>query len=360
MDLQQLGWNSFFEAHFNETAREGSIAARVICEQKQLYTISTQFGELGARVSGKLMHTASSRADFPAVGDWLAVSPRPEERKATINAILPRRSKFCRKVVSTKTEEQVVAANVDTVFLVSGLGANYNLRRIERYLTLAWDSGASPVILLNKADLCPDVDTAISDVEDVAPGVAVHAISALEKTGLEKIAGHLGEGRTGAVLGSSGVGKSTLINSLVGREVLETGAVRSADGKGRHVTSTRELVMIPSGGMMIDTPGMRELQLWAEEDSLQGSFEDIEELAQTCRFGDCGHETEPGCAIREAIERGELDEGRYGSYLKLQKEIMLLSMRKGERARIKETRFKEIAKWYRKRKKLDPKRRDRS
>jgi len=358
MDLQQLGWNPFFEAHFNETARDGSIAARVICEQKQLYTVSTEFGEMEARVSGKLIHTASSRADFPAVGDWVVVAPRPEERKATIQAILPRRSKFCRKVVSTRTEEQVVAANVDTVFLVSGLGANFNLRRIERYLTLAWDSGASPVILLNKADLCPDVETAISDVGEVAPGVPVYAVSALEKTGLETIAGHLGEGRTGAVLGSSGVGKSTLINSLVGREVLETGAVRPADGKGRHVTSTRELVMIPSGGMMIDTPGMRELQLWAEEDSLHGSFEDIEGLAGACRFRDCSHEAEPGCAIREAIEKGELDEGRYRSYLKLQKEIMLLSMRKEQRARIKETRFKEIAKWSRQWKKIDPKGRD--
>jgi ribosome biogenesis GTPase len=171
------------------------------------------------------------------------------------------------------------------------------------------------------------------------------------------IAGHLGEGLTGAVLGSSGVGKSTLINSLVGREILETGAVRSADGKGRHVTSTRELVMIPSGGMMIDTPGMRELQLWAEEDSLQGSFEDIEELAGSCRFRDCSHETEPGCAIREAIEKGSLDEGRYRSYMKLQKEIMLLSMRKEQRARLKETRFKEIAKWQKQWKKMDPKRR---
>ncbi len=358
MDLKQLGWNSFFEAHFNETARQGSIAARVICEQRQLYTIRTQFGELGARVSGKLIHTASSRADFPAVGDWVAVIPRPEERKATVHAILPRRTKFCRKVASARTEEQVVAANVDTVFLVSGLGSNFNLRRIERYLTLAWDSGATPVILLNKADLCPDIELSVADVESVAPGVPVHAISALERIGLGKITDHLGEGQTGAVLGSSGVGKSTLINSLVGREILETGAVRSVDGKGRHVTSTRELVMIPSGGMMIDTPGMRELQLWAEEESLQGSFTDIEGLAETCRFRDCSHETEPGCAIREAIERGEIDEGRYRSYLKLQKEIMLLSMRKEQRARLKETRFKDIAKWFKQRKKLDPKRWD--
>jgi len=358
MDLKQLGWNSFFEGHFNDAARKGSIAARVICEQKQLYTIGTRFGELEARVSGRLMHTASSRADFPAVGDWVAVMPRLEERKATVHSILPRRSKFCRKVASVRTEEQVVAANVDTVFLVSGLGNNFNLRRIERYLTLAWDSGARPVILLNKADLCPDVEAAVLGVESVAPGVPVHAVSALERTGLEGITGHLGEGETGAVLGSSGVGKSTLINSLVGRGILETGEVRSADGKGRHVTTKRQLVMIPSGGMMIDTPGMRELQLWAEEESLQGSFEDIEELAGTCRFRDCSHQAEPGCAIREAIERGEIDESRYRSYLKLQKEIMLLSIRKEQRARLKETRFKEIAKWIKQRKKLDPKRWD--
>ncbi len=196
----------------------------------------------------------------------------------------------------------------------------------------------------------------MTEVESIAPGVPVHATSALEGTGLEGITCHLGEGKTGAVLGSSGVGKSTLINSLLGQDLLDTGEVRRGDGKGRHVTSTRQLVMLPSGGMMIDTPGMRELQLWAEEESLHGSFDDIEELAGTCRFRDCSHETEPGCAVTEAIKRGELDESRYRSYLKLQKEIMLLSMRKEQRARIKDARFKEIAKWIKQHKKIDPKR----
>jgi ribosome biogenesis GTPase len=357
MHLSKLGWDSFFEAHFKEVAGHGSVPARVACEQRQFYTVYTEFGEMGARVAGRIMHKASSRADFPAVGDWVAVRPRLEERQATIHAVLPRKSMFSRKVATAKTEEQVVAANVDTVFLVSALGFDFNLRRIERYLTLAWESGAKPVIVLNKADLCPDVDARLAEVEGVAMGVPVHAVSALEGSGLDGISAYLPEGKSGAALGSSGVGKSTIINGLLGRELLETGDVRQADGKGRHVTSTRQLVPLPSGGFMIDTPGMRELQLWADEESLQESFDDVDELARSCRFRDCGHDSEPGCAVREALEGGRLDESRFKSYLKLQKELTILSMRKDQRARIKEARFKEISKWSKQLKKHDPKRR---
>jgi ribosome biogenesis GTPase len=358
MDLSQLGWDSFFDAHFYELRSQGLVPARVVREHKQLYAVYWERGELSARVSGKMMHTACSRADFPAVGDWVGIAVRPEEGKATIHAVLPRKSKFCRKVAWVRTEEQVAAANIDTVFLVSALDVDFNLRRLERYLTLAWESGAKPVVVLNKTDLCSNVRSTLADAEAIAFGVPVHAISALEGKGLDDIRIYLCSGQTGALLGSSGVGKSTIINSLLGQDLLEVGEVRPSDGKGRHVTSTRQLVVLPTGGAIIDTPGMRELQLWADEKSLEGSFDDIEDLAGTCRFRDCRHQSEPGCAIKDAIESGRLSADRFRSYVKLKKELALLSVRKEQRARLREKQWKQIARWSRQRAKHDPKSRE--
>jgi ribosome biogenesis GTPase len=356
MNLSDLGWDSFFEEHLTQNKKDGYVPARIAREDRQAYLAYSEYGELFARVSGKMRHSARSRADFPAVGDWVVIEPRPGEARATIHAVLPRKSKFCRKVAWVKTEEQVLASNVDTVFLVNGLDLDFNLRRLERYLTLAWESGAQPVVVLNKADLCPDVESQVGEAESVAFGVPIHAVSALELDGLDALRGYVGAGTTVALLGSSGVGKSTLINSFLGTDLLKVGAVREDDSRGRHITTSRQLVAIPGGGVIIDTPGMRELQLWADEKSLGGSFEDIEDLAAQCRFSDCRHESEPGCAVKAAIEDGGLDAGRFRSYLKLQKEIKFLAVRKDQRARLDErAKWKQIAKWSKQRRKHNDK-----
>jgi ribosome biogenesis GTPase len=232
-----------------------------------------------------------------------------------------------------RTEEQILAANIDTVFLVSGLDGDFNIRRIERYLSAAWNSGATPVILLNKADICPEVDKYVEEVETLAFGVPIHVVSASENTGMGSLDAYLGPGMTSVFLGSSGVGKSTIINSLLDEERLLTNAVREHDSRGRHTTTYRQMILLRSGGIVIDTPGMRELQPWDREDGIGRTFEDVEHLAALCKFNDCSHETEPGCAVRMALEDGSLDEKRYGSYLKLQKERRFLEMRKDKAAK---------------------------
>jgi ribosome biogenesis GTPase len=309
-------------------------------EHKELYVVISEIGELTAEVSGRLRHDAQSRSDFPNVGDWVAVMPRPEEGRATIHAVLPRKSSFSRKAVlgggpkygPGKIDEQVLAANIDTVFLVSGLDSDFNLRRIERYVAVAWDSGADPVVILNKADLCDDIEERVEEVEGVAIGVPVHSMCATEDEGLDVFRDYLTHGRTGAFLGSSGVGKSTIINGLLGEDRLRIGAVREDDQRGRHTTTFRELIALPEGGIVIDTPGMREIQMWDNEEALSRTFEDIEEITAQCRFSDCSHNKEPGCAIAGALEDGSLDSNRYQSYLKMQKELKHLSLRKDKAA----------------------------
>lgn len=339
MNIMELGWNSFFERHFERFKKQGLKPARVAREHKDRYTVYGQHGELVSEASGKLRHQANSRADFPAVGDWVVVAVRSEERRATIHALLPRKSSFSRKAVLSggmpdtggKTDEQVLAANVDTVFLVSGLDGDYNPRRMERYLSVAWDSGAEPVILLNKSDLCANVEEYVEEAESCAFGVPIHPLSAVKNEGTEGLSEYLGVGKTAVFLGSSGVGKSTLINSLLGIERLKVGAVREYDGKGRHTTAGREMILLPTGGVVIDTPGMRELSVWDDDEGLKRTFDDIEQLAARCRFRDCKHESEPGCAVKQALEQGTLDSGRYKNYLKLQKELAHLAMRRDAR-----------------------------
>ncbi|HDL03887.1 MAG TPA: GTPase RsgA, partial [candidate division Zixibacteria bacterium] len=239
MDLTSLGWNGDFENNFESYKNSGLIPARVALEQKERYVLFSEFGELAAQISGRMRHVAVSRADFPAVGDWVAADVRIKEKTATIHAILTRRSSFSRTAVlgGAKTDEQVMAANIDTVFLVAGLDSDFNIRRIERYLSIIWNSGASPVVILNKADLCEDVEVRLEQVGNSAMGIPIHAVSALDKTGLDSIRDHLKNGKTAVFLGSSGVGKSTIINGLFGDDRLKTGAVREYDGKGRHTTT---------------------------------------------------------------------------------------------------------------------------
>jgi ribosome biogenesis GTPase / thiamine phosphate phosphatase len=346
--LEDLGWNSFFQKHFELSVIPGSVPARVISESKGSFQAYSQYGEFTAVISGKMRHRAETEKQYPAVGDWVVIKPLINERKGIIQAVLPRKSKFSRKMAGERTEEQIVAANIDTVFIVSGLdgGRNLNLRRIERYLTLAWSSGATPVIVLNKVDMCQDVDVCISSVESVAPGVPVHSVSAREGTGLDALRIYLTKGDTVAFLGSSGVGKSTLINSLMGIEKQQVREVRADDRTGRHTTTKRELIVLPGGGIVIDTPGMRELQMWVGEENLQGAFHDVETLAKVCRFSDCGHNVEVGCAVKAAIDRGELDPARLESYRKLQRELSYLASREEHSERLYEKlKWKKIAKW---------------
>ncbi len=288
-------------------------------------------GEAAGEVSGRFRHRARGPADYPAVGDWAAVRPAGDDL-VVIEALLPRRSAFTRKAAGEAVEAQVVAANVDTVFLVSGLDGDFNVRRIERYLTTAWSSGAEPVIVLNKADLRPDLPDVIAETAGVAPGVPIVAVRALADGGLEGLAPYLREGRTVALLGSSGVGKSTMINRLLGEDRFATASMSdAAAGRGRHTTTARELVRLPGGALLVDTPGMRELGLWADDEGLDRTFDEIESLAARCRFPDCGHEHEPGCAVRAAVEDGTIDRRRWESYLKLRRELASWSSRRTRR-----------------------------
>ncbi|MEA5626811.1 ribosome small subunit-dependent GTPase A [Nostoc sp. UHCC 0251] len=345
MNLDCLGWSDFFTHSFAPYSQQGFNVGRVAIEYRNTYIVYSEQGELIAEVAGKLRHQATQPQDFPAVGDWAIVQARESEGRATIHGILPRKSKFSRKIAGSKTEEQIVAANVDTVFLVCGLDSDFSLRRIERYLILAWESGANPVIVLNKADLCNSLDEYISEVEAVAIGVPILVLSATTNQGLDALKSYLQAGQTVALLGSSGVGKSTITNQLKGASVQAVQSVRRGDDRGRHTTTNRELILLPTGGLIIDTPGMREIQIWAGDESLQGTFADIETLAAECRFRNCQHNNEPGCAVQEALLKGELDYSRFLSYQKLQKELNYLVRKQDQRAQLAEKeRWKKINK----------------
>ena len=317
------------------------VICRVSMQEKGQYRIIAPEGERWAKISGKFRYESGTVSDYPAVGDYVQAE-LVGDGTAIIHAVQPRKSVFIRKAAGTGNTEQVVAANIDTVFLCMALNNDFNIRRLERYLTAAWDSGAMPVILLTKKDLCDDLEDKVMEVESIAGGVDIITASSMEEDGIKQVEPYLVEGKTFAFVGSSGVGKSTLINKLLGEDRLETNGLRN-DDKGRHTTTHREMLFLPNGAIVIDTPGMRELGMWAAETGLSASFADIEALAAECRFRDCTHTSEPGCAVRKAIEKGELSEERLLSYRKLEAENSYSEDSQSYLAE-KKKKFKEISK----------------
>jgi ribosome biogenesis GTPase len=359
MTLSDLGWDAQWGAHLDALALPSTRPARVVQQARTRYLVQHADEVSPAVLPGRTL--ADPHADRPAVDDWVAIdSASGPDDLAVIQAVLPRRTALSRKVPSETTREQVLAANLDHVVVVMGLDGDFNLRRLERYVSQAWASGATPIVALNKADLCNDVEGRRVAAEFAAPGVDVVVLTARSGDGLDVLRPYFSAGTTAALVGSSGVGKSTLVNRLLGRERMATGAVREDDSRGRHTTTHRELVALPGGGLLVDTPGLREVQLWDAGEGVAHGFADVEALAAACRFRDCAHVHEPGCAVQAAVEAGTLDAARLASYHKLQREAAYLEERQDEAGRhLEKQRGKEMGRMIREVDRYHPKRRGR-
>jgi ribosome biogenesis GTPase / thiamine phosphate phosphatase len=343
LNLEDFGWNSYFQNHYANHQNDNLIPARVSFQGRGMYRLVSEGGELWAEIGGALRHEALGSGNSPACGDWVLADNAMGLDRTVIRFLLPRRTLFSRKQAGTAMGQQVIAANIDTVCLVSGLDSDFNQRRIERYLAIAWESGARPVIVLNKADICAEVPTHIAAAMSLAPGVPVLAVSATDGSGIEDILKFAGHGQTLGLLGSSGVGKSSIVNRLLVRSVQEVREIDTDTGRGMHTTTARQLFLLPSGGLIMDTPGMRELQIWSVDAGLDTAFEDIKALSKRCRFRDCSHQSEPGCRVRSAVAEGELDAGRLVNYLKLCKEARYIELKNIHSASwVEKERWKKI------------------
>ncbi|WP_426351112.1 ribosome small subunit-dependent GTPase A [Alloiococcus sp. CFN-8] len=336
MSLEKLGWNTYFQDNFIPYSNNGFVAARVITQYKGNYIVRSEKGDFNSKLSGKFMYNADIKKDYPAVGDWVAIKII-SDTEAIIYAILPRKSYFARKlaisggrkikngiIVGGNIEEQIIGSNIDTAFIVSGLDNNFNICRIERYITLVRSSGANPIILLNKCDLCNNISHYLNEIYSIATDIDVYSISVLKNINMDIFDKFLCSGKTVVFLGSSGVGKSTIVNFLFGDEKQKTNAASSSNGKGRHTTTSSQLVSHSSGCSVIDTPGIRELQLWADEGILSESFQEIYSLIDKCKYSNCNHDKEAGCAVKDAIEDGTLTIERFNSYKSQLKELKIL------------------------------------
>ncbi|MGC6464847.1 MAG: ribosome small subunit-dependent GTPase A [Akkermansiaceae bacterium] len=340
MTLADLGWNEFFDDAFREVAKKNWVPGRLIRETKINFSALLDGGEeVDCVVGGKVWHDATCDAELPAVGDWVAIElGQSDEDEHIIRARLPRKTCFSRKAPGKSSEEQVMASNVDIVVVVTDAGSDFNLRRMERYFTIVARSGAQAVVLVNKSDLFEAEinEEARREIQELSPEAEVYVTSATKKEGLEVLRSYLKPGVTLTMVGSSGVGKSTLVNQLLGEEWLWTGEVNEVTGKGRHTTVARELVVLEEGGMLVDNPGIREVQMWTDEETLRDSFADVEELTLKCKFRDCKHQGDKGCAIEAAVKAGNLDPARYDGFLRLDEEIEELNRRRKKRQMIVE------------------------
>ncbi len=325
MELALLGWNAFFSDAFTEHQKQGLLPARVVTEDKHFYTVVGEMGDLLAVVTGRIHHQRASKSDFPKVGDWVAITRQPGEEKAVIHAVLPRRTTFTRKVTGREISEQVLATNLDRAFVVQALDPTFNLRRLERFLVMVHEGGARPVVVLNKADLCDDVEARLKETQLAAGDTPVVVVSAKTRKGIGQLREFIKPGETVVFIGTSGVGKSSLINRLNGEATQPTIEVRASDSKGRHATTWRELILLPGGGLVIDTPGMREFHMWVAGEGLDEAFPDLASLGAGCKFRDCTHHNEPGCAVKAAVEAGSITRERYASFIKLQRELAFMA-----------------------------------
>jgi len=344
--LESLGWDARWEEAFVKFRESNLAPARVATEDKHHYTVVGEPGECLAVIAGKMFHQRHSNAGFPKVGDWVAVAPQPGEAKVVIHHVLPRRTTVARKVPGREVEEQLLAVNVDKAFVVQALDTTFNLRRLERFLVMIREGGAEAVVILNKADLCDDVEARLAETQQAAGPAPVIVVSAKTRRGIGQLRERITPGQTVVFIGTSGVGKSSLINRLCGEEVQPTIEVRESDSKGRHSTTWRELIPLPCGGLVIDTPGMREFHMWMAGDGADEAFPDIAELAVRCHFRNCSHTTEKRCALKEAVEAGQLPRERMESFLKLQRELEYMTVERREHtymARKRQTKISQNA-----------------